>query len=217
MRLNLFAGVPVLLSLVFLSLVAVGCTPANFVLPAARTPISATAESATIVFMHASQMSGAPSATSIFDENQHLVAEIFPRQYRMIQVPPGEHTFLGVTRGRRDTFNRHGLHFQDMVRATVEPGKVYFVLVAPNFRSIRFDAFTSRHENWSRLGEFLTSCSPVDVDMARATPFWQERARHIASIFEQAGRYWLELDEERRTARTLLTTDGIVQGDQTAP
>lgn len=119
-------------------------------------PVAASPEQALVVFLRPVNY-GRQEMVTVIDDRRHFIGQPNGRQCWMLLVPPGQYGFLALGENT------------DSVRATVEAGRVYFVMVqigmgmwAPR---AHITALTSRDERWERLAQYVRESQQMRVDL----------------------------------------------------
>lgn len=165
-------------------------------------PIAPRADRATVVFVRPSAF-GAAIHPTIFDERGQFLGEAEASSHFMVQVPPGEHLFVVWAENTGP------------IRATLEPGRVYFIEVSmkPGWWHARAHllAITPRTETWPKLREWLADSRPTVANMAAGQAYLDGRREEVAERLRLADEALREMDQEEVAERTLLPNDGIVE------
>jgi hypothetical protein len=158
-------------------------------------------DKALIIFMRPSML-GLAAQSSVFElvgEDNEFIA-IVPAKHKVAQyVDPGEHMFMVV--GER----------ADFLRALVDPGKTYYVLVAPRPGSWKA-RFSLRPVRGADIGSeevqaWLNGCTYlVSTDEARR---WSvEHSKSVAAKRALHLPKWHSKSQESRDEATLRASDG---------
>ena len=118
-------------------------------------------------------------------------------------MAPGEHLFTSWSGGTNS------------LRATLAPGRVYFVEVAmkPGAFPARAHllAIAPRTESWASVREWMADTKPTVADRNAGQAYLDGRKDDVAERLRRAAEAFAEMDDEERDARTLHPNDGLAQ------
>jgi len=165
-------------------------------------PIAPRGDAATVVFVRPSSF-GAALHPTILDERGTFLGDAEASSHFIVNVPPGEHMFIVWAENTGP------------IRATLLPGRVYFVEVAikPGALQARAHllAIAPDTEQWPKLRDWIADTRPIIADHQAGQAYLSERHDDVSERIRRAREAFGEMDEGERNDRTLRPNDGIAQ------
>lgn len=188
----LFAG------LVVLALSA--CAGGNAMVKS-QAPVTVSADKATIVFMRPSNF-GFAISSAVYDNTAaqpQFIGLVEANTKVAYVVEPGEHSFMVVSEAA------------DFLKATVDAGKTYYVLVTPRMGAwrARFSFRPLRHDELSGAEFAGWDKETTLTENSAKTLAWS--ADNMPSVLEKRAKYWPEWnakEQVQRDSQTLRAEDG---------
>ena len=164
--------------------------------------IAASADKATIVFMRPSSMAFAIQAPviDISGTENVLVGIVSSKTKVAYRVDAGEHLFAV------------GGESADMMKASVEAGKIYYVVVGPRMgvwkaRFVLDPIRKNEVKENAKLAEWLKDCTPME--MADSAQEWlKDNSKSLNKKREKCLKAWEKAGEKERFDGTLAAEDG---------
>jgi hypothetical protein len=159
-------------------------------------------QAATMVFVRDSGIAFAINF-AILDQSGTFVGESVAKSNFAIRVPAGRFFFLA--RSSENT---------DIVQATVESGRLYFIRVVPRFglfsARVALDPVKPGESEWEKLRSWMASSNQLVPlsGAARSTPAEEPEPRAQSSFI---GRVWSSLSPSERAERTIEPGDGTTK------
>lgn len=165
-------------------------------------PIAPRTDTATVVFVRPSSY-GAALHPTILDEHGNFLGDAEPSSHFVATLPPGEHMFVVWAENTGP------------IRATLLPGRVYFVEVAikPGALQARAHllAIAPDTEQWPKLRDWMADTKPIVADLVAGQAYLNDRHDDVLERIHRAHEAFAEMDEDERNDRTLRPNDGIAQ------
>lgn len=140
-------------------------------------------------------------ATTIIDERGRFLGDALPNGCFAVQVPAGEHLFISWAENTA------------AVRATLAPGKTYFVEVSPRvgLMSARVQLFaqTPRNKNWLEVPRWLAECQRTQPDEQAGQAYLASRGQDVQERVQRGPHAMTEYSAEELAERTILPEDGL--------
>jgi hypothetical protein len=181
-------------------------------------PIVAPPDQATVVFLR-HESSAKQVGTTVFDDGGRFLGDTRADSYFAVNQSPGEHVYYTwrslEAKWFGDPGKSWGFPTTAALRATLAPGRVYYVEIAlSGFATVRIDllAVTPRNPKWPEVQTWLTTTTMMRVDA---------RGGQLGMLSRGQGK---DLPEELRLgretlahysatdleARTLRPDDGVI-------
>lgn len=156
---------------------------------------------ALVVFVRPSGYASSVATTILDDQGAFLGDSIAGSQFAVL-VPPGPHLFLAWAENTAPLV------------ATVLPGRVYYVEVAPKLGfwtpRVHLLAINPRTDSWRELSLWMSQSNQLIPDVAAGQAYLNERQADVAERIRRARERLGELDPEELTERTLRPEDGVI-------
>jgi hypothetical protein len=164
------------------------------------TAVQVNPAAATVFFVRPSSFAASIKAT-ILDSNGQFLGEALPKSYFAVQLPPGEHVFVAWSEGT------------PALKATLEPGKVYYVEVAPIVgvwsARVRLFAIGPQREQFAKLPSWIAESSMLIPDQATGQAYIQQRLDDAQNTIAKGVSSFSDYDAEDKAKRTLLPSDAL--------
>jgi hypothetical protein len=170
--------------------------------PAVATsqPPSAPPNAAVVVFLRPHSLAKG-LLFSVIDGQGRFLGDAQAGGRFAVTLPPGEHLF--VTWKEND----------GPMRATLAPGRVYYVLVNPRWGvwKARVDllAIAPRTEYWKDLKEWMSETEAFEADPAKGQASLAADGENLPEHIQGAQKAMAELDKQEVMDRTLFPDDGV--------
>ncbi|MBW2522584.1 MAG: hypothetical protein JRI23_00345 [Deltaproteobacteria bacterium] len=187
---------------VVIALSSIGCVATSDYMYQPATPVvpEPRSDTALVVFVRPSAYA-ASIAMTILDGNGRFLGDSLAESYFAVQVPPGNHLFIGWAENTA------------AVQAHLAPGRTYYVEVAPRMgwwsARIQLLALTPGSENWGKLSEWLRESDFYVVDEARGQAYLRERSEDTRERIRRGNDILTEYDNEELAERTIRPEDGV--------
>ncbi|HWZ91983.1 MAG TPA: hypothetical protein VNW92_24130, partial [Polyangiaceae bacterium] len=179
-----------------------GCiaTSTRMISPSLPIPAIAPPNAALVVFVRPSQYK-ASIATTILEDNGVFMGDSIGGSEFFVTLPPGPHLFLAWAENTAP------------LRATLLPGRVYYVEVAPHFGflspRVQLLAITPRSEKWAELSAWISESQQLVPNLALGQAYLNDRSEDVAKRIRSAHENLSALDPDELAARTLYPEDGV--------
>jgi hypothetical protein len=195
-RLFLFA------SALALGMLGAGCTPHSDWMRETETPAASTAppDKAQVIFVRPSHFALLAGFT-VIDGQGHFLGESLAMSHFSALLPPGEHVLIAY--GTSDPIAR-----SDAMKATLAPGRTYFVAVEPTMGGVDITGITPRTENWAHVTEWIRDTKPLVPDVAAGQAHLDEDKADTMDEVE-AGKKHLGEDPDEEALTTIVAADGV--------
>jgi hypothetical protein len=163
---------------------------------------------AVVVFVRHSHY-GASVATTILDDRGMFMGDSIGGTEFAVVLPPGPHLFLSWAENTAP------------LSATLLPGRVYYVEVAPRFGfwspRVQLFAITPRSDKWPDLRTWIGESTQLVPDSPAGQGYLNARRDDVAERIRRARERLVELDKAELDERTLNPEDGIPSAPPAAP
>lgn len=140
------------------------------------------------------------SRMTVIDESAQFLGQCAGDTWWAVDMAPGEHDFIVWSENT------------ELVHASLAPDRTYYVVVQQRMGAwrarVEAEAFTPRHPDWGRLGEWVAPDLRHDVELAGGQAEIHREAgaaeRRVAAGRDQ----WSQWSGEERERRTLRAEDG---------
>lgn len=192
---------------------AAACTPSSDVMREAATPHAAKAPpgQAMVVFVRPGSFAllakyevvdvPQPAVKDSAGRVAFFLGESVANSHFAVALPPGDHVFV-VYHGS-DPIARN-----DAMRATLAPGRTYFVEISPNMGGVEILAITPRAESWAKITTWLQDTKELVPDRAAGQAQIDEDDDLPAEV-TAAFKHLAADDAEELAERTITPGDGI--------
>jgi hypothetical protein len=183
-----------LLAVAALGASATGCVATSKYMFSPSLPIPAIAppNAAIVVFIRPSTYK-ASVATTILEDNGAFLGDSIGGTQFFVTLPPGPHFFLSWAENTAP------------LRATLLPGRVYYVEVSPRFGwlspRVQLLAVTPRSEKWSELGEWISESQQLVPDAAAGQAYLLGRQEDVAKRIRSAHENFETTPKHARSTR----------------
>jgi hypothetical protein len=184
-----------------LALGTIGCTGSSKYMRevVGAPPIAAPADKAAVVFVRPSGMAFAMKFAILDQQGKWLGDAVAKSQFGVL-LPPGEYMFVAWAENTA------------ALKATVAPGKRYFVRVDPAMglgsARVSLEALTKRHPDWKEVDGWmreLQRLEPLPDGAANIAERGEDAAKRVRSAQEN----WVSYSAAEKEERTLRAEDGI--------
>jgi hypothetical protein len=192
---------------------ATGCTPSSDVMREPATPHAAKAppDQALVVFVRPSSFAllakyevvdvPQPAVKDAAGHVAFFLGESIANSHFAVAVPPGDHVFVAY----------HGsdpIARNDAMRATLAPGRTYFVEISPHMGGVDILAITPRSDSWAKVTAWLQDTKQLVPDRAAGQAQIDEDDDLPAEV-TAAFKHLADDDAEELAERTITPGDGI--------
>ena len=168
---------------------------------AGRLSLTPTAGRATVVFLRPGHRGA--NELILMDQNGRWLGELWRNEYTSVQIPAGRHTFY-----KWDDANHH-----DLLKANLEAGKVYYVLLRSWGGSIfslvagtDMEVLSPRQPKaWARLNEWLAKLTPKKANLRRGNADFREK---VAKRIQKAEATFARYAPKKRALHYIRPDDG---------
>lgn len=201
------------LGLVALAALAGGCTPPSDLMREVATPTTAKAppDQALVVFVRPGSFAllakyevvdvPQPAVKDAAGHVAFFLGESVANSHFAVVLPPGQHVF--VCYHGSDPIARN-----DAMRASLAPGRTYFVEISPNLSGVDILAVTPRAESWSQITTWLKDTKELAPDRAAGQKEIDEDDDLPAEV-TAAFKHLSDDDADELAERTITPGDGI--------
>ncbi len=178
----------------------VGCA-GRYMTPASPTQaIVADASAATVIFVRPSNYGGAASFVVVEGDGRYL-GETRGREYFVDKFPPGERTFVSWGENA------------DMVKANLEAGKIYYVLLSVRMgiwsARMSLSALTPDRSEWPKLPAWMAASREMSRDEEKIAKWLTRHEDDVQARIRSAHGAWDRYNQAKRDVRTLEPGDGF--------
>jgi len=163
-------------------------------------------DQAVVVFMRPSNYGG-NVMFSVIDGQRRFLGDLNGRQYFVTTFPPGEYRFVVHAENN------------DMMRAQLTAGRVYYVLVAVRMgvwsARASISGLTPNREEWVNLQPWIESSTQMESDMASGQAAMN--AAEIGEWITEAELSFANISDDERALRIVGPTDGVGPGPPAPP
>jgi hypothetical protein len=162
-------------------------------------PVAPVPGQATIVFVRDSGLAFAVNF-AILDQSGRFYGESVAKSNFAVRVPAGRFFFLA-----------RAFENADIVRATVEPGRLYFIRVIPKFgvilARVTLDPIKPTEPDWEKLPAWIEQSNKLVPLLGASTGFGVTETES-GSEANPLERFWSSLSSDEQGARTIEPVDG---------
>src|SRR5207249_2349829 len=97
----------------------------------------------------------------------------------------------------------------DAMRATLAPGRIYYVEIAPNVAGVSILAITPRQESWNEVADWIASTRELVPDRPAGQAHLDEDAGDVKDEIDHALDHLRDDDDEDLRERTIVASDGV--------
>lgn len=192
-----------------------GCAPHSDYMREVETPVAqpkAPSDAALVYFVRPSSFAylatyevvdvrvmpnGKPEGTG------HFLGDSLASTHFAAVVPAGEHYFVAFHES--DPIARN-----DAMRASLAPGRVYFVEIAPNIAGVSILAITPRSDSWQHVRGWIADTKELAPDRPGGEAYLADHPDDVRDEITHALEHLTDDNPEELAERTITAGDGVV-------